>query len=361
MGRRLRYLATGLAILGVVVYAIQKVRHSPEWQNFDAQRLVASLGQIRLPELLLAVALIYGTYLLRSLRWREFILPVKRTSVPDLLVATIMGFGAVAMFGRPGELVRPYLIARKEDLPVSGQLAVWVLERFYDLVAIILLVGVAVVFSGGGEDLGSAPALRSLRRGGILLIAGTVAGVAVLILYEKHLKTWEPKLLRTFGFLPGRSADSVRRHLVSFAHGLASVRSARALSLGALLSLMVWLAISAIFWLTLQAFGPPVDDLSFSASILVMGFAIAGSLIQLPGVGGGTQVFIIIALTELYGVPPEVATSAAIVLWAITFVSVVPTATLLSVHEGLTWRKLRMLTRGEMAAVTPVPHPQSPK
>lgn len=347
MGRRLRFLVTGLAILVLLVYAIQKIRHNAEWQNFDGHRFLASLAQIRIPELLGAVLLIYVTYLLRSLRWREFLLPVKRARLYDLLGATIMGFGAVAVFGRPGELVRPYLISRREDVPVSGQLAIWLLERIYDVVAIILLVGAAIFFAGLGEDQGGQVALSRLRNGGIVLMAATVAGVVLLVLYEEHLKTWEPRLLGALGFLPERYAEPVRQHLYSFAHGLASVRSGRALGLGALYSILVWLAISAAFWLTLQAFGPPIDDLDFPASVLVMGFAIAGSIVQIPGVGGGTQVFTIIALTELYAVPPEVATSAGIVLWLLTFAAVLPVAIPLSLKEGLTWGKLRLMTRGE--------------
>ncbi len=348
MQRRVRYLVTGAAILVVAWYAFERVRNNPGWRNFNSDTFLSSLAQIRIPELMGAVLLIYSTYLLRSLRWQEFLRPVKRASLPNLLAATILGFGALAVFGRTGELVRPYLIAQKEEVPVSGQLAVWLLERFYDTVAIILVVSAAAVFTGAGEDTTPefSPVLARMRRGGIILMALTVAAVVLLVLYEKHLKTWEPRLLGRLGFLPPRYREAIRDQLHSFGHGLASVRSGRALALGAVYSLLVWLAITCAFWLALQAFGPPVDDLSFSSSILVMGFAIAGSLIQLPGVGGGTQVATIIALTEFYGVPPEVATSAGLVLWGITFIAVVPVSIVLFLHEGLTWRSLRVMTRG---------------
>ena len=74
-----------------------------------------------------------------------------------------------------------------------------------------------------------------------------------------------------------------------------------------------------------------------------MGFAIGGSMLQVPGIGGGTQVFTILALTELFKVRPEMATSAAIILWLLTFVAVVPPAVALLVREGLSLRKLRLL------------------
>ena len=88
--------------------------------------------------------------------------------------------------------------------------------------------------------------------------------------------------------------------------------------------------------MVLQAFGPPLDDLNFASSMLVMGFAIAGSAIQAPGVGGGSQVLAILALTEIYGVAPEIATSAGIVLWLLAFMSVVPLAAIVAFQN---WRK----------------------
>ena len=48
------------------------------------------------------------------------------------------------MFGRPGEFVRPYLIARKEQVPVTSQFAAWVLERMFDLLMALLLFGFAL-------------------------------------------------------------------------------------------------------------------------------------------------------------------------------------------------------------------------
>ncbi len=348
MGKsRLRYLLTGIAALALIIYAFQKLSRNPAWQHFDRHKLWTAMGQVRLPEVIGAMLLIYLTYLLRSLRWYEFFRPVKRLSIYNLAVATVLGFGAVAVFGRPGELVRPYMISQQEDVPVSGQLAIWLLERFYDGVALILFVGAAIFLSGTSDDSGGqvAPVLSGMRHAGTVLMIVTAVCVTLLVLYERHLQTWEPWVLARLRFLPKRLAEPIRRHMVSFAHGLSSVRSRRALALGAAYSLLVWTTISAAFWMTLQALGPPIDDLNFSASMLVMGFAIAGSVIQAPGVGGGTQVFTIIALTEIYGVSPEIATSAALILWVLAFISVIPLAVFLSVREGLTWGKLRGMTK----------------
>ena len=349
MGKKFRYLLPGLLLLGLVGYVVYRVRTNPEWQEFDLAQFQAALGRLDYGILLVVLALVYSTYLLRSLRWREFLLPIKATSVSNLLTATIIGYGGLALLGRPGELVRPYLISRKEDIPVSTQMAVWVLERVYDLSMLVVIVGGVSYFSVGGEELsqGRSQALPHIRTAGLTILGLTLCGIAGLVLFRFYWQSWVPRLLALIGFLPPRLLGKLREMLEHFGQGLSSLRSRRAFFMGLLYTALVWMSVSAGYFLTLRAFGPPLSNFSFPAAVLLMGFAIAGSMLQVPGIGGGTQVFTIICLTELFRVRLEVATSVAFVLWLLTFVAVVPLALFFSVREGLSWRKLRLLTAAE--------------
>jgi hypothetical protein len=71
-------------------------------------------------------------------------------SVAGLLSATMIGFTAIVLLGRAGELVRPYLIAQKERVPFPSQVAAWVLERIYDLLMVLVIFG----FRSGQSSLG---------------------------------------------------------------------------------------------------------------------------------------------------------------------------------------------------------------
>ena len=62
----------------------------------------------------------------------------------NLLSATVIGFTAVTLLGRPGEFVRPYLISVKERVPFTSQIAAWVLERIFDLLMALLIFGFAL-------------------------------------------------------------------------------------------------------------------------------------------------------------------------------------------------------------------------
>ena len=77
--------------------------------------------------------------------------------------------------------------------------------------------------------------------------------------------------------------------------------------------------------------------------MIFIGFVAFGSVVQIPGVGGGMQLVAVVVLNELYGISLEVATSMAIVVWMVSFVAIVPIGLGFAFHEGINWRKLRDL------------------
>ena len=72
-----------------------------------------------------------------------------------------------------------------------------------------------------------------------------------------------------------------------------------------------------------------------------MGFVSFGSIVQIPGVGGGMQVVSVLVLTELFGIRLELASAFAVFLWAITFVAIVPLGLFVALKEGLDWHSLK--------------------
>ena len=88
------------------------------------------------------------------------------------------------------------------------------------------------------------------------------------------------------------------------------------------------------YWCLAQSFAGIVN-LSLVDVLILMGFVSFGSVVQIPGVGGGMQVVSVLVLTELFGIRLELATAFAIYLWAITFVAIVPFGLFVALKEGL--------------------------
>ena len=338
-------LAGGLILAAALTYSLYT---NPEWKNFNFDRFVATFGEADWSWLAVALAAVFLTYLVRAVRWKVFLQPVKPdASLAGLLSATVIGFGAVGVLGRPAEIVRPYLIARAEQTPVSSQLAIWVLERSFD--ALILLAGVA--FALGQMQSSPASSAPSLPQWWYPLsqVAGAtlVALLVVLIVlreYYDHLSGRLAGWLRTR--LHPRSGghwdtrlDGFSNKLALFGEGLHSLRKVRSIVLCLLLSIINWALIVLCFYCVLAALVPR-SGFGFSAAIVFTGIVMVGSLFQIPGIGGGVQVSAVLVLTELLAVPVEAASSAAILIWFLTFIAVVLPALALMARQGLHWVNL---------------------
>src|SRR5690349_12794406 len=138
--KRILTTAIVLGILCVLVYF--QVQH---WRSFDWGRL-RQASRVDFRHIVSAIVLIYITYILRALRWRIFLEPARKTSTSRLIGPTFIGFTGMALLGRPGEFIRPYLIARKENLKMSSQLAVWTVERIFDMGAFAVIMAVNVLW-----------------------------------------------------------------------------------------------------------------------------------------------------------------------------------------------------------------------
>src|SRR5215469_15311214 len=127
--------------LAAVVY-IYRDRIHFDWANFWQQ-----LRHINQGHALAGILLIYFTYWLRAFRWSVFVKPIKKVSVGSLVGPQNIGYTAVALFGRLADLTRPYLVARKINLSVSSQIAIYTLERMFDLGSAAVIFSTALAFA----------------------------------------------------------------------------------------------------------------------------------------------------------------------------------------------------------------------
>jgi uncharacterized protein (TIRG00374 family) len=332
----------GLLVLCGALYF--SVRNNPAWREFNPQLFLQALRGLDWRLLALAVGAIYATYVFRALRWRVLIRPLKtHPSFWGLVSATVIGFGAIGIMGRAGELVRPVLIARKENLPVSSQLAVWLLERALDTLILLAAVG----FAAGQIDVdslrGAAPELRQwIQTAGHVVGISTASLLLLLVLLHNYYDSSAAWLANRLGFLSTRRQAAIIHSLSVFGQGLHTLRDFGSILLCVLLSVVQWLFIALGYYAVLAS-SPSGPRLSLTENLVFMGMIMAGSIVQIPGVGGGVQITTVLALTEIFGVTVEVASGMALLIWVLTFLAVVPPAVALVAWSGLTWGKLRQL------------------
>ena len=105
-------------------------------------------------------------------------------------------------------------------------------------------------------------------------------------------------------------------------------------------SVLMWSLIAVAYWEVTHAYGVAVLDIPISQLLLLVGSSMVGSVVQLPGVGGGSQLATISVLQHFFQVPKELAASCGVMLWLVCFVSVVPLGLTLAHRERLSLRKL---------------------
>jgi len=334
----------GLAVLIAALLAWRWRELGFEWGEFSAAFRQLQWGWV-------GVSAIFAllTYLGRALRWQVLLRPLRpRSSLWNLLAATAIGFTAIVFFGRAGEPVRPYLVAFKERVSFSSQIAAWLVERIYDLLTALLIFGFALSQLEHAA-IKAGPALEwVLRAGGYLAVLTGAASLTVLVAFTFLSEPMRRRLGDALAFLPETHRAKADRIAAAFAQGFASTRNVGHVGLLVFYSLLEWALIILCYVALFQA-APATAALTLREVVIFVGFVAFGAVIQIPGVGGGVQVVSVVVLTELFGVGLEAATGLALLIWIITFVVIVPVGLLLAFKEGLTFAKLRKLEQQEAA------------
>jgi uncharacterized protein (TIRG00374 family) len=346
--RKLLVVLTGLLVLGFVLYRSSgMIRHS----DFSGTEMLHAVRSANPYYLMLSLIAIYGCYALRSLRWKVFQQNLGPSSFWNIYKMTLAGFSALQLLGRPGEPVRPFLLARKEKLPVSGMFGVYLLERIFDFASMAVIATIALLRFR--VDLQSSETARALEKAAkpvaTFLVLGILAATALLIylrfhgtaLLEKQLQGW----LQAHGWR-GKIAGVV----LEFARGVQTIRSWSDLLLAVFYSAVHWFLVLVIYLWVAKSFGSTLGTLSLSDAMVVLAVTLVGSLLQLPGVGGGSQAVSTIAYTKIFLVKTEAALAASIVLWLITFAACSLVGVPLLIHEGLSLGKLKELAEHEKEA-----------
>jgi uncharacterized protein (TIRG00374 family) len=293
--------------------------------------------------LVTAVGFALATYYGRALRWAVIIRPLHpRSSMWHLFSATAIGFTAIVAFGRPGEFVRPYLIAIKEHLSFSSQLAAWLLERIYDLLIALLIFGFAL---SQVERSGTAVGPRMewvLKAGGHMVAITGLICLVVLLLFRKFSDAMRQRLLEALAFLPSRYYQRAEEVVTAFVQGVGATKDHAVLLKIVFYTFLEWALIAGSYFCIFRAF-PALGTFRMTDVLIFMGFVSFGSVVQIPGVGGGVQLVSLLVLTELFRMPLELASSVAVMVWLLTFVVVVPLGLLFVFHEGLNWQKLKQI------------------
>jgi uncharacterized protein (TIRG00374 family) len=337
MNRRKQIITLIIILFVLVALVYLQVK---EWRRFDWEKFKEGAEGINVWRILIGIAFIHLADFLRALRWKIFLRPTRpETRWTSLIAPQFVGFAGLAFLGRPGELVRPYLISKKANTSFAEQLAIWFVERAFDIGAVTILLAI---------DIFGIPTIRrdfpEWQLPGFVLIVLFLAFVATLYSLWKSGPAIAAWICRRLSFVSKDFASGLEQKLRAASGGLHTIHDVRSLFEASAISLAIWLLVALAYRQVTHAFpeltGLPGLDLP--EVILLMGASVAGGIIQLPLVGGGAQLATIAVLSSSFGYNdrPELAVAAGIMFWLVTFISVAPLGLILARFEHVSLRKL---------------------
>jgi hypothetical protein len=303
----------------------------------------------------LATACIYAAYVFRAARWARLVRHTQKIPSLTLLGPQVIGFTAVALIGRVADLVRPYLVARKTGLPVSSQIAVYIVERLLDMGSMALIFSIAMFWVPADQIIRGTThagvmaklthhspelALLVVRYGGLVItLLGALFLVAVRLAGEKVASFLE----FSFGLISKNLGHAVGNKIRTFHSGLDTMRSFSDFLAAAALSLTMWLLISTAYFECCKAFvdSPKLIAITPPKCILLMVASGGASVFQLPVIGWFSQIGLVaVALAAILGASPEAATACGATLLLVTFLSVVPVGLIWAQFDHVNLRKV---------------------
>lgn len=345
-------LILSLVVLVVLVgFGIWAYRHV----GFDFATFKAQLAQVSWAKIAIGLGCIYAAYVVRAIRWALLIRANKKVPLLSLTGTQVMGFTAVALIGRVADLVRPYLVSKKTGLPLSSQVAVYIVERLFDSGAMALIFSLAMLWIPQEEILKAFSHSKMMatlaqhspfwmafaaRFGGLVitalgalfLIAVRVSGGAVAAFFERAFGMFSKKLGLSIG-------DKIR----AFRSGLDTMRSGSDIALTAGISLVMWTMIAGAYFETCTAFSasPQLAAMTPPKCVLLMIVSGGASIFQLPVLGWFTQIGVVAtAITGILGASVEASTACAAMLLIVTFLGIVPVGLIWAQFEHVSLRKV---------------------
>jgi glycosyltransferase 2 family protein len=328
---RKRVLVFGIVLLALCALIWLQVR---TWKKFDWAMFWSRTEHVNWLYIFAGLAFTYLAYMLRAVRWRIFLKPVHKTTTRRLLAPQFVGFAALALLGRAGEMIRPYIIAKKERLTFTSQMAVWGVERIFDMASFALMLAVSFL----SPDLRTLSFYSRLREASFFLaglILVLVIGLVVVRLAGDRVADFLYN--RTKAFAP-RLAHHLREKTLSFSHGLQTIQDLSSALQLAVVSIFMWVLIAFAYYAVTHAYPGELERLTMPFEIVLMGSSMVGSMLQLPAVGGGSQLATISMLSSGFKIEHELAVSCGMMLWAVTFMSVIPTGLAIARREHVSIR-----------------------
>jgi len=316
------------------------------FKNVSIAELRDALISVHYIYLFPAVSLVALSFLIRAVRWRYLVSSVKKVKTINLFSPLMVGFMGNMLPARAGELIRAYLLGKKEKVSFSASFATIFVERLLDM-AMLLLLLVWVLLKAEAFGLGEGVENHKLM--GYMVKFGWISffGCSFIFLFSALLQyknDWAMKILNVcIKPFPYKWRNKIIGLVNSFTEGLKILKDKRGFLISIILSFLMWAIIVISYYPLYHAFEienllPPI----ISLIILTLAIDIFIVLFPTPGFLGAFQAACVVALHEIFKIPKAIAASYGIVAWISTMGFVVIVGAIFVIRDNISFSEFSM-------------------
>jgi uncharacterized protein (TIRG00374 family) len=265
----------------------------------------------------------------RTWRWHYLLRPIKPISLKTMWPIVVIGYMGNNIYPfRAGEVIRAYILKKKEGVSISAGIATILVERIFDGLVMLLFVFIALPI---------VPGLPAWLRQTVILASVAFFGALIVFLIMATQPARSRQLYRWAinRFIPSALQSRLLALADRFMEGLSSLANWRDILMVFFTSVIVWLLETVKYWFVMHAFKFVV---SFFALMLMNGVVnLATTLPSAPGYigtfdGPGIEVL------KVFGIAPAVAAAYTLVLHAALWLPITLLGFWYMARESLSWR-----------------------
>jgi len=189
---------------------------------------------------------------IRALRWGVLLEPVKEgIGLKNLFATTVIGYMMNNLFPRSGEVVRPYLLGRHENISRASAFATIIVERIIDTIMFLLMFGIALIYFKD-RITNSIPNINSA----VIILSAVIFLMLVWIIFMILKPELSLRIVKFFTkFLPDKLHNKVDDIFISLLNGFDVLKKPSLFFRIALYSMLLWAAYLASTYIPFYSFG----------------------------------------------------------------------------------------------------------
>lgn len=305
-----------IKILISLILVVISIKYSLKDINFEELKSILKTTNFGIA--LLPIPIILLSHLFRAFRWKVMLNPIKEgINSLNLFSAVMIGYAANSALPIPrlGELLRPYVISKKENLSFSSVFATIVIERILDLIFLIFLFGVSFI-TLSKKIVNILP--NDINPNNLIILVLLFVLILLTSFYPPFFLLIINKIIKPISL---NVSIKLLNIFEKFKLGLIVIKKPSAYVRLIFDSFVIWFLYAVPLYITFFAFEFQ-NDLHLGivdAFMLLIISGIGVTIAPTPGAIGVYHILVSTAMVQLYGIPKEVGLAYATVVHIINY------------------------------------------